>query len=464
MLRQTKPKNPDILWDFIDYFYNLQIPRVAVCENHVAPFDYVSDAFFEKSGDCLVWANRGGGKTENGAVLTHLDAIFRKGCSIRILGGSLDQSLKMYKYLRRKWDSGFEDFLAKDPMRRETILLNGSTIEVLTQSTRSVRGPHVHRIRCDEIDEFSAEVWSAVQFATSSSEGISTHLEGLSTMHKPYGLFQEAIDSKAYKTYPYCVWETVERCKDRSCSRCELNPVCQGRAKKATGFIPISDLISIFSRASTEAWEAEEECKRPSYEGRVYKDFIDKPEEEGGHLCQEFKELPSPGPWEFSLAIDWGSASPFVCLLIARNIKEDRDYIVREHASRDMLLREHAQIIKSWAPIDTYALIVADPKGRTERKEFRALGIPTKAPKADITGGIELVRRRLKRRSSDGKPSIVVAPSCIFTRKEFMKYCYHKAKDGKVSELPRDAYNHAMDAYRNYCLKREKKGITVGTA
>jgi hypothetical protein len=461
MLRMSKPLSPDLLWEYISFFYKLRIPRISMCPEHCAPFDYISQSFFEQVGDCLVWANRGGGKTENGAILTHLDAIFNRNCSIRILGGSLDQSLKMYKYLRQKWDKGFMDFLTKEPMRRETALINGSTIEVLTQSTRAVRGPHVQRMRCDEIDEFKPDVWEAVQFVTTSSDESKTRFEGLSTMHKPHGLFQDAIESKAYKVFQYCVWETIEKCVDFNCSRCELNPVCRGRAKKADGFVRIHDLIQIYRRASKESWESEMECKMPSFRGRVYNGFIEKPSQEGGNICEEFPTLPDSEEWEYYLTIDWGTENPLVCLLIGVNTKEDRAYVMREHAAARMLLSDHADRIKSWGPIGRYKKIWADPKGKRERIEFRNLGIHTSKARNKIVAGIEMLRRALKIRD-DGKSGLLVSPSCKVTIREFGKYRYPSPdKDGKASEIPIDAHNHAMDALKNFFLSKARGGVNV---
>ena len=460
VLRLSRPANKDLLWEYINHFYEMKIPRKNLCPDHCAPFDYIWMSFFEKVGDCLVWANRGGGKTEMGAVLTHLDAIFLKDCSIRILGGSLDQSLKMYKYLKQKWDKGYSDLLAKSPMRRETLLLNGSTIEVLTQSTRAVRGPHVQRMRCDEIDEFKPDVWDAVQFVTSSSQSIKTRFEGVSTMHRPHGIFQDAIQSGAYHVFKFCIWETIEKCQDFTCSQCSLWGVCRGRAKEAEGFVKIADLLQMRSRASNESWMSEVECKIPSFRGRVYS-FVDKHWKEGGHLCDEVEKIPEGDDWELFLTLDWGTENPLVALLIAFNTKEDRHYVIREHHGVRMALEDHASAIKRWGPIERYKRIYADPKGKRERLEFRRLGIPTSKARNSIVAGIEEVRRALKN-GGDGKPRLLVAPSCKLTTIEFGKYRYAGPdKDGKVSEIPLDAFNHSMDALKNYLLSRARTGVSV---
>lgn len=462
MLRHSKPKTKESLWHYISYFYGLRIPRASVCKGHCAPFDYISGSFFGELGDVLVWANRGGGKTENGAVLTLLDSIFRSNCSTRILGGSLDQSLKMYKYIKEKLGRGFEDHLEREPTKRETKFLNGSTIEVLTQSPRSVRGPHVQRLRCDEIDEFNPEVWDAVQFVTTSSEDIKATFEGLSTMHKPYGIFQEAVESGAYKVLKFCVWETIEKCQDYSCSRCPLSERCQGKARNSDGFIPIGDIIRIYNRSSDESWISEEENKRPSFRGRVYKVFKDEEVENGGHICQNFTSLPSPDKWDLYLTIDWGTENPFCALLVGFNKSEERFYIIREIYKTGLLLRECAELVKNWGPLSQYQGVYADPKGSRERKEFKNLGITTQKAKVGILDGIEMVRQNLKPSPIDHRPKLFVSKGCMNVRKEFLRYCFPKTwKNGKVTEIPDDRNNHTMDALKNLLLSLRRPSVHV---
>jgi len=179
--------------------YGLAVPRRAVCPGHAAPFEYLRRAILEPGRDLVVWASRGGAKTELGSIAAHLDSIFRPGCQTRILGGSLDQSQKMYEYLSRKMRGLFAGSLAREPTERRMRLVNGSAIEVLTQSGRSVRGQRVHRLKCDEVDEFLPEVWQAAQFVTQSGPGsdgewIAAQMEVFSTMHRPFGPMAELVD------------------------------------------------------------------------------------------------------------------------------------------------------------------------------------------------------------------------------------------------------------------------------
>jgi len=353
-LSRARPRSPEALWEFVRSAYGLAVPRRAVCPGHAAPMDYLVRAILHPGRDVVVWASRGGAKTELGSVAAHLDSILRPGCQTRILGGSLDQSERMYKYLLRKWDGAFAGLLAREPTARRTELVNGSGVEVLTQSPRSVRGHRVHRLKCDEVDEFLPEVWQAAQFVTQSGHGrdgawIPAQMEVFSTMHRPFGPMAELVDRLSPGDTPrgvtsperkrgdrsltvaasndtvaasdddgashsapvllvWCLWEVIEPCPpERSCSRCPLWPDCEGRAREAEGYLPIDDAIAQKARSSREAWEAEMLCLRPRADRLVFAEF-----DTARHVA--------PVAYNPSLplyrTLDFGYANPFVCLWV----------------------------------------------------------------------------------------------------------------------------------------------------
>jgi hypothetical protein len=61
----------DDLHNYIRLILGYDIPRRPFCENHIAPFQFVSDVFFGRcaGGAAVGFANRGGGKTLNLAIL-----------------------------------------------------------------------------------------------------------------------------------------------------------------------------------------------------------------------------------------------------------------------------------------------------------------------------------------------------------------------------------------------------------
>lgn len=195
-LRKSAPANREDLRNYVKVFLGLDVPDVSLCEGHSTPMDYlwfcysIDFAFgLQRScGDAVIWANRAGGKTQLGAVATLLDCIFKPGCQVRILGGSLEQSSRMYDYLAGYVGSGYEKELAGPFFKGKCSFANGSSVQVLTQSAKSVRGTHVHKLRCDEIELFDPAVLEAAHFTTQSTNGICSSMETISTMHRPYGL------------------------------------------------------------------------------------------------------------------------------------------------------------------------------------------------------------------------------------------------------------------------------------
>jgi hypothetical protein len=159
-LRRTRPRTRKDLRNYLKVFLNIDVPDKKMCPEHSSPLDYLwysfaTDFGFQTAGresasrpaianaDAIVWANRAGGKTELAAVATLLDGLFKPNCQIRILGGSGEQSGRMYNYLTTFLQKGFETLVA-GPIRKESChFITGATVEVLTQSTTSVRGQHV---------------------------------------------------------------------------------------------------------------------------------------------------------------------------------------------------------------------------------------------------------------------------------------------------------------------------------
>ena len=512
-LAAARPRSPEGLWEFVRAAYGLAVPRRAVCPGHAAPMEYLARAILVPGQDLVVWACRGGAKTELGSVAAHLGSIGRPGCQTRILGGSLDQSEKMYEYLMRKVRAGpFAGMLAREPTARRTDLVTGSAVEILTQSARSVRGQRVHRLKCDEVDEFQPAVWQAAQFITQSGRGtdgqwIPAQMEVFSTMHRPFGPMADLVDrlieletrsaergtengGAAEDFAPrsefrapssplllkWCLWEVIERCgPDRSCSRCPLWADCEGRAREAEGYFPIEDAIAQKSRASRPAWEAEMLCLRPRAEGLVFSDF--DPSRHVGPVAYD-ASLP------LYRAIDFGYANPFVCLwvqvkgncglrnadcglngktgadLSAVQVRVIGEYVARERPiaehARTMAARDPGPVLATWA--DPAGWQRSDVTGTGPCQELASLGLRVRTPHAGILEGVELVRRLLKDRpsrasgSSDGEavgPGLVIDPSCRWLVRALQEYHWEEGPEGRRSETPaKDGADHPIDALR----------------
>src|SRR5688572_402478 len=137
----TACDSPAKLHAWLKMFLGLNVPTKSVCPGHCAPFEYMWSAYNEPARDLVVWAPRGGGKTRMAAAVTLLDLLHKPGIEVRILGGSLAQSGRMWDYFeedvkRQAWELIDEQASA----RGKIVLKSGSKAAVLAQSQKAVRG------------------------------------------------------------------------------------------------------------------------------------------------------------------------------------------------------------------------------------------------------------------------------------------------------------------------------------
>ena len=456
MRRRPTTRKELVRW--LHVFLNLRVPDRRVCDGHHAPIEYLEHGFLEQGGNCLVWANRGGSKTMLAATLTVLESLFASGMDTRILGGSLAQSSYMYTYVRRFLSDEALDDPAERSTESRTRLRNGSCIEVLPQSHRAIRGIHVPRLRLDEVEEFRDDVFQGALFLPQTMNGVPARVEMLSTMHRPYGLMSELVDeadAKGLTLFKWCLWEVIETCRDRSCSRCPLNDACRGKAKRAAGYYAIDDAIAKKRLVSDEAWASEMLCLRPSREGLFYKGY-----DEDLHV--------PPGPIGFDpmketyRSFDWGVNGPTVCLWVQVD-GDGRVYVIDELFQSGIAVSDMARNVLEYESSRGYSDVIrsyCDPTGLSFRMEFEKEGIICQGRREDggrsnvRFEGFETVRRFLKP-DEFGKPRLLVSPRCVHTRREFRTYHYPRTRDGfNPSEEPAKVDDHAMDALRYFFVSR----------
>ena len=469
-LRWTWPASRQDLRNYVKVFLGIDVPDKAICPEHNSPVDYLWHTFSAdfpglratgreqratKNADAIIWANRAGGKTELAAVATLLDCIFKPNCQIRILGGSGEQSSRMYEYLTGFLRHGFEQFLSGPVLKGKCRFANNSTVEVLTQSPTSVRGQHIQKLRCDEIELFQESVFAAAKFTTQSTANLVAAMELISTMHRPYGLMQRVVSSAPQFGTPifkWCMFEVIEKCTGRTCSQCPLWSDCGGKARQANGYLKIDDCITQMSRASRAGFEAEMLCKRPSLENAVFAEF-----DPDVHV----KPVDYDPNLPLYRTLDFGFVNPFVCLWI--QVDTDGgvrviDEYIRSRATIDV----HAAEMKTRTPVaeeqvtatfcDPAGAGVNDVTGTSVVRELRTLGITTRFRRSSILEGIELIRRAI--RSGDGQTSLVISPRC--PRLIEAMQCYHYPEQPTPAELPlKDGtYDHPIDALRYFFINQ----------
>jgi hypothetical protein len=456
-------RSPDDLHRWVRVFCNLHLPRQSVCPNHVAPFDYLARAYFEPTRDQVVHAPRGGGKTRIAAVATLLDLLHKPQVAVRILGGSLDQSMRMWEHLLPDIERLVPDLLDPRSRSKRLALTTGATCAVLTQSQRAVRGLRVQKLRCDEVELFKPDIWQAAQLVTRSHKGTTGAIDALSTLHESAGLMQQIIDNAVRVGTPvvrWCVLDVLERCDARrDCATCPLWDECRGRAKThADGFFSIDDAIAMKKRSSRDTWECEMLCQRPAVRGAVFPNF------DPTMHCVDHDPA-SIGTW--SLAIDFGFAAPFVCLWVHEHAGVRR--VVDEYVQPGRSVEDHLVEIAS-RPWPRAGVVACDPAGNARNDQtalsnvqmLRRTGYVVRSRPSRIVDGVELIRAAL--RPAAGAPALFIHARCVHLLRALQAYRF-STFGGVASELPlKDGeHDHLIDALRYHFVNATAQPVRTRT-
>ena len=472
-----RPKTPDELHRCAETLFGMNVSRRPMNGSHAAPFDYLVHAFFEGAWtrrgtewsrppsparpDCVVWANRGGGKTALGALATAMDLVFKPAIEIRILGGSLEQSKRMHAHLRSLFAREATAPLVEGKITsRRLCLRNRASVELLAQSEASVRGTRVQKLRCDEVELFDPDVWQAAQLTTRGAnlrldDGSDMHVPGviecLSTMHRPFGLMADIVGDPSRRVFRWGITDVLGRCPDppegRACEDaegpCPMLAECAGRAKRPDhepGHITVRDALSLKSRVSKDTWDAEMLCLRPSRSDSVYPEF--SPEAHVTHSAR------TP-PRTHIAGMDFGFRGLTVILLAS--VGDDGVVTIeREHAFAERRLVDHLAAIADWPPVDWIGVDPAglsanDQTARSNVDVLRDAGFSVRTARRPLATGIRLVHARLA--PAAGAPTLRIHRRCEHLIQSLTRY--HYDSDNPTSTLPvKDGPDHACDALR----------------
>jgi len=459
--RLVRPATPDELHGYCRAVLGFDVPRTARLEGYSAPFDYLCHAFFETAGvrDCVVWANRGGGKTRYGAIATLLDLLFKPGIQVRILGGSLEQSSRMHDYLREMIEGDvFIDLLQGKATGKHIQLNNGSRVEVQAQSEPSVRGLRVQKLRCDEVELFTPQVWQAAQFVTRSAmcgdTWVRGSIEALSTMHRPFGLMHQLVqEQETRRLFRWGLLEVIQRCPPtRACEGCKLWADCGGLARQSRGFFGIEDALTQMKRTGPEAWASEMLCRQPSRTDCVYPEF-----DETIHVTP-FEDGEDAGAW--ASGMDFGFRSPTV-VLWARLRRDGTMHIVDEHIASEMTIDQHIAVIDSrsagrplaWIGIDPAGFQRHEHLGTSSASLLSRAGFLIRARRCEVQTGIRAVKAML--RSADGRVRLRIDPRCVRLIEAMTTYHY-PATQLENEEPVKDGSDHACDALRYLIINLDR--------
>lgn len=504
----VRPRSVGELRTFVDRWLGIRISGNAVVEGHQAPLEYLAHTFFEGTppraeaaaphvrgplllpawaasadrkeeafgpaqralaqavvdpgreriiADCVVWANRGGGKTLLGAIATLLDLVYKDGIRIRILGGSMEQSQRMHEHLRGFLQlEAFAGLIAGKITDRRISLVNGSEVELLAQSQTSVRGTRVQKLRCDEVELFDPAVWEAAQLVTRSSMCGGVYVRGaiecLSTMHVPQGIMHTLVAQAllgSRRLFKWGVLDVLERCEpERSCTSCVLFTECQGRAKlgepEAGGHISIDDAVVMKSRVVQATWETEMLCTRVARSDTVFPEF-----RHDVHVVDAIP--PQEGRWIGGM--DFGFRAPTV-ILWAMVDREGVVWVDQEWSVAGELMERHVQELQSparprleWLAVDIAGTQGNHQTGQSNVELLRHAAVGTIRHKsAEVAHGLLLIRARL-RSAAGGPPRLYIHRRCRTLIESMERYSYEPDPSSE-KPLKGKGFDHAADALR----------------
>lgn len=362
---QKRLETPDELWDWIKEETGLEIPRVKVCPDHCAPFDFVWDAYSNEERSLLLLASREGGKTLGVAVIHFANAETKPGCEGCTFGAILPQAKRAYAHIKSFILTTDADGnkvpkpqIAGEPTRSETNWKSGSKVEIIVGTPSGVNSPHPQVVHADEIDLMEDEVWAESRNMAGSKklpggERIPAQDIATSTRKSNKGLMQQIIDEvedaeeaghkPPWKLYAYCVAEVAEEvpaCRSADPVQrvrrlvelgkdpgelCEcdkvvkgewdeknartLQSVCKGRFFRSRGWLPYEDIVGKFMQNSQAVWDAQLECRRPSADGLYLPSFT---RERFGVR----QWIPRPEWGQIWMGTDWGGSAPSAVLWI----------------------------------------------------------------------------------------------------------------------------------------------------
>lgn len=470
------PRTPDELHEWLKRHLDLVVPLSPLIVGHASPFDYLCHAFFEtdpgRARDCVVWANRGGGKTFLAAVATALDLVFKPGIEIRILGGSLEQAKRMHAHLRAIFARPqFAELVEGKITEKRIRLINGSAVELLAQSQTSVRGTRVQKLRCDEVELFDPEVWEAAQLTTRSKDCggvlVSGTIECLSTMHVPYGLMYRLVAEAREGQRALFKWGVIDvlgpcgdehQCRRAGDPACPLWPACQGRAKQRDanaepgGHIAVHDALRQQQRVSESTWAAEMLCTRPRRSDCVLPEF-----NRDVHVVSQLPPESQVAIWIGGM--DFGMRAPTV-VLWARVDPEGTVFVVDERVASEVIVSEHARAIlehhwpvPEWIGVDPAGNQRSGQTGITDVQVLTKAGLKCQWRKMGIVEGLSLIRARLK--PATGPASLFIHERCVKLIESLEKYRYPPENPETLTPV-KDGSDHAVDAlrYMIQCLDR----------
>jgi hypothetical protein len=490
-IRNTRPFTEDGLWNWVYAFTGVKVARTPVCRHHQPPWEAFRTWWFDDPMMSLMLGPRGGGKSFLAALRTHLRSRWNPGHAARVLGGSKAQSQQIYEAIRKTICEGQgplgsdQDTIAR-LMTERAHYHNGSQVEILASSSRSVRGPHIPLLLLDEVDEIAPENREAAfgMCVADTRRGIKASVSMTSTWHKVggpmAGLIEEARGGR-FPFHQFCIFEVLERCPaERSGSHLEKCPECPlvrwchadrdehggvPKAKRSDGHYAIDALIQKVIGVSTRVFEADYLCTGPRADGLWFPEFS-----RARHVSEQAEFDPA---LPVHLAVDSGVHSGVVWFQIAETAGPfgavPTVRVFADYYSFGKIAFEVARDIRAIAGVRCQGRLdhrstdpaggARNPIGPTVLAEYLQAGLQVdRWPGGSVADGLGLVESFVG--TAAGTINLAIHPRCVSLIHAFENYARAR-RGGQWTDQPEDPqhpHEDLMDALRGGLRKAFPSG------
>ena len=477
----TCPRTDDDLHEYIRAYLGFHVPRRAVCRNHTAPFSFIADVFFERVCNVLVFASRSGGKTQNIAILDHLNAIHKPLYEIASVGAVKEQANKCYDYIRAL---GSLDWFSTDvvfSIKSKTLYRNNSSIQVLTGSMAGCNSPHPLCVVADEVELMSWDVLQEAYCMAQSKHGYRA-VQILSSTRKfaAGNMFRLLVEkpkepSWPFKTYAWCVFEAGQRCTLPDCEQCKRvvrvregkeeswYDICHedperhpdGKLRGSDGFLSLEDIWTKFVTTDWDLFDAQYRCLKPGRKGLVFASFSQDIHCAQAEVAAWHERLRADDPHhrtlEIAVTIDIGWAAPLAVLFVAKD-KRDNLFLFdciyeRELDLRDLVPLVQAKFNKYRLPYDFQCY--CDEHAPREIDELNKLGLKVSPVGIGVEERVGLIRKWLNGNYREGQTGVWIDPDMCWPLVHELETLKLKMdKDGSPKgELPDKGPDHLIDCW-----------------
>jgi hypothetical protein len=432
--------------------------------------DFFESWYFDAPPISLTVGPRGGGKSFLSALHTHLESIRHDNLGTRILGGSMAQSEQIYNALK-----GFR--VGPELMRRLTKThaeyYTGSDVSILAATSTSVRGPHVARLKLDEVDEIDDDIRDAAIGMNMARGGVAESAIMTSTHHNVGGPMDRLIEKARggdFPLYTFCTFEVLQRCPDErsgpnleKCPDCPLMPWCHSdrddvevsrglpKAKRSSGHYSIGALIQKARLVSRRVFEADYLCSGPKVDGLWFKEF------DAAACVTDDAEYDPRLP--VGLGVDSGVTTGASWFQVDDRGPAPVVAVFADYLSEGRSARENAEAINritgsrcegrvDWGYTDP-AGKARTPIGPTVLAEYEAVGLSLDPwPKPSPAESLNVIEGMLN--PASGPPRLLIHPRCVDTIRAFQNY-RRARRSGQWMDWPQDPqhpWEDIIDALR----------------